>query len=382
MVVLAMLPSFSLQAWAQESDQEFEQSVQRFGESMQDMFSRIWVPRARFRDGPHVRSAFQNVIQTARKATVEIRNGNRRVAYGGVVGPDGWVLTKGSLLATADNKLLCRLSDGREFAARVVGLDREYDLAMLKIDSEEDSFPFLELNGSSQEQSRGPSALKVSATRKPTPESNSEEPFTVHAGDWVATVGSGKNPVAIGIVSVVSREIQRQPGFLGVGVEKAEGGVLVTQIVPKSSAAKAGLRRDDLIREVNQSRVDSLEKLREIVQAVNPGEAVTLTITREVNSKPKEMTLQAIILGREYDSRSTYQNNLGSKLSNRRFGFPSALQHDTVLAPTDCGGPIVNLDGRVIGFNIARSGRTESYAIPVEAIHDRLFDLMSGRLAP
>jgi serine protease Do len=44
------------------------------------------------------------------------------------------------------------------------------------------------------------------------------------------------------------------------------------------------------------------------------------------------------------------------------------LQHDTVLKPEECGGPIVNLDGKAIGINIARAGRVESYAIPSEAV--------------
>jgi serine protease Do len=80
--------------------------------------------------------------------------------------------------------------------------------------------------------------------------------------------------------------------------------------------------------------------------------------------------------------RSQYQNNLGGELTRRRFGFPSALQHDTVLSPAECGGPIVDLEGRVVGFNIARAGRTESYALPVAEVNQRLVDLMSGRLAP
>ena len=36
--------------------------------------------------------------------------------------------------------------------------------------------------------------------------------------------------------------------------------------------------------------------------------------------------------------------------------------------PADCGGPLVNLDGKVVGMNIARAGRTESYAIPCACV--------------
>ncbi len=53
-----------------------------------------------------------------------------------------------------------------------------------------------------------------------------------------------------------------------------------------------------------------------------------------------------------------------------------------MLKPTDCGGPLVDLEGRVVGFNIARSGRTESYAVPANVAIGQFFDLMSGNLAP
>jgi serine protease Do len=42
----------------------------------------------------------------------------------------------------------------------------------------------------------------------------------------------------------------------------------------------------------------------------------------------------------------------------------------------------VDLDGKVIGINIARAGRTESYAVPTEAVLPLLSDLLSGKLAP
>jgi serine protease Do len=52
------------------------------------------------------------------------------------------------------------------------------------------------------------------------------------------------------------------------------------------------------------------------------------------------------------------------------------------LKPSDCGGPVVDLDGRTIGINIARAGRVESYAIPAAAVRSMIADLESGKLAP
>ena len=52
--------------------------------------------------------------------------------------------------------------------------------------------------------------------------------------------------------------------------------------------------------------------------------------------------------------------------------FPTILQHDSVLAATDCGGPILYLEGRVVGINICRAGRVETYAVPAEVIQPLL----------
>jgi serine protease Do len=58
------------------------------------------------------------------------------------------------------------------------------------------------------------------------------------------------------------------------------------------------------------------------------------------------------------------------------------LQHDAYIPLTSCGGPLVDLDGRVIGINIATFSSVESYAIPADVIRPLLFDLASGKLAP
>ena len=51
-----------------------------------------------------------------------------------------------------------------------------------------------------------------------------------------------------------------------------------------------------------------------------------------------------------------------------------------MLKPRDCGSPIVDLDGKAVGLNIARAGRTETYAIPSEEIQKLLPDLKAGKL--
>jgi serine protease Do len=115
------------------------------------------------------------------------------------------------------------------------------------------------------------------------------------------------------------------------------------------------------------------------VRSFGPGDEVELTLKRSGSPVKLKATLTRSVFKPD---RREVQNNMGSKLSERRHGFPNALQHDTVLPPTDCGGPIVDLDGKVLGINVARAGRTETYAVPTSVVKTMLADLMSGRLAP
>ena len=61
-------------------------------------------------------------------------------------------------------------------------------------------------------------------------------------------------------------------------------------------------------------------------------------------------------------------NRMGSLTSQRAEDFELALQHDTVLQAWQCGGPLVNLDGKAVGLNIARAGRVASYALPADLV--------------
>src|SRR5205823_9776883 len=97
----------------------------------------------------------------------------------------------------------------------------------------------------------------------------------------------------------------------------------------------------------------------------------------------EEQELKATLGARPADlSRGDFQNRLGNELSDRRGGFPAILQHDTVLKPAECGGPLVDLDGKAVGINIARAGRVETYALPSENVLAVLDELKSGKLAP
>jgi serine protease Do len=305
---------------------------------------RLFVPRWRLTDGPHVRAAFRDVIKDARQATVCIHCDGKHTALGGIISSDGWIVTKATPLC---GKLTVILPDGRKLEATTVAEDGINDLALLKVDAK--NLPAIDLNSPSE----GPAV-----------------------GAWLASVGRSKDPVAVGVVSVPAREIPAQAGILGVELDEVRA--LVVKVFPDSAAEEAGVKARDVILQVSGIKTPTREKLKQVVGAFNPGDEVELVVNRE----GKELTLKATLLGHfpGLMDRSDFQNNLGGQLSVRRFGFPLAFQHDTVLRPTDCGGPVVDVDGKVVGFNIARAGRTESFALPVSAVQDAVSKLMKDRL--
>src|SRR5262249_44193374 len=108
-----------------------------------------------------------------------------------------------------------------------------------------------------------------------------------------------------------------------------------------------------------------------------PGDEVVLKVKRG----DEELEMKAT-LGKRPVDRSDSQNRMGNTLSNRRGGFLTFLQHDTVLKPNECGGPLVDLDGRGGGVNVARAGRGETHVSASEVVLALLPDLKAGKFDP
>jgi serine protease Do len=302
------------------------------------------------RTNPKFRAAFRDVVAPASKSTVRVLCDGKDTALGTIVGPDGWILTKANDLK---GTITCKLRDGRTFAARLAGKHERHDLALLKIEA---------------------TGL--------TPALFAD---SINAGvaSWVACPGMGADPVAFGVVSVATRNVPNgggpimsaNPGYLGVALAQDTTGVRISQIMPKTPAEEAGLKVDDVVLTLAGKKVSEPQEFIGGMQQFRPGDVVTLKIMRD----NKEQDVKAK-LGKKPPSRGDIQNNMGSKLSSRRSGYPTILQFDGVILPTDCGGPVVNLDGKVIGITISRAGRTENWAVPSEAIRPVLMDLMTAQL--
>jgi len=312
-----------------------------------------------FKENPKMVAVFHDVVATPAKSVVRVQCDARNVALGTIVDKDGWILTKNSeLLPNAIPSIV--LHDGRSFAAKVVGVELKYDLAM----------------------------LKVEATNLPAVAWGQSK--TAVVGELLASPGTGDDAVAVGVLSVAARTVRSRDlpastppadsGFLGVGLEEAEGGARIILVQGNSAAVRAGLRVGDIVTLISNTPIIDSETMVNTIQQHKPGDTVEIKVKRG----EKELELKATLQKRTPDqaNKADFQNTMGSELSNRRGGFPQILQHDMVLKPTDCGGPVVDLDGKALGINIARAGRVESYAIPSEAVQGLIEEFKSGKLAP
>lgn len=107
---------------------------------------------------------------------------NKSLGSGFIVSTDGYILTNAHVVDAAD-EITVRLTDKREFKAKIIGSDKRTDVALIKIDS--NNLPMVRLGD--------PTQLKV--------------------GEWVVAIGSPfgfDNSVTAGIVSAKGRSLPQE----------------------------------------------------------------------------------------------------------------------------------------------------------------------------
>ncbi len=69
------------------------------------------------------------------------------------------------------------------------------------------------------------------------------------------------------------------------------GGALIQQVVDGTPAAAAGLRRNDLITQVDGTAIDASHRLVDVLAGYKPGDTVTLTVWRAGSTSTIKVTL-------------------------------------------------------------------------------------------
>ena len=282
----------------------------------------------------------------AARATFVLRDAKKPsdpLAFATGIRADGWLLTKASEVGTAA-ELQCQIK-GQWIAAKVVRTWPDHDLALLKADA------------------------------KDLPAVKWGERGALEVGTFItAAAPEGREPVAIGVVSVAVRNEQTKGrGFLGVQLESDDKGLKIRDVVPKGPAQNSGLQKEDLILELDGKKPESVYTFTKLVSDRKAGEKIKLKLQRGEAVMEKEVALgdRGAATGPARSSNDK-MNSMGSTISKRRTDFPAAMQTDLPLNATQCGGPVTDLDGNIVGIVIARSGRIETQVLPSETIREVL----------
>ncbi len=344
---------------------------QRGGANLRQMLERG--ARAEKRSAKYEKGArramaeFRPVVAEARDSVVTLYADGEQVALATIVSADGYALTKASMLGDA-KEVEVEFSDGRTVTAKKVDDLAKWDLALVKLDA------------------TGLKPIEWNAADDPA------------VGSLVAAGSPDEDPLAIGVISVAARNLDGgKKGFLGVGMDGADGGVKVTDVSKGSAAEKAGLQVGDVITAIDGKAITSPRDLTTYITGCKAEDDVHVTYRRGADEKTAVATLQSrddMFVGTLSNGQKLTESDyfrmrrmgdvtarMGGVGNDVADGFPKAVQNDLLIDPNQCGGPVLDLDGRAVGINIARAERTKTYAIPAGELVKLLANVGEGKLA-
>lgn len=291
--------------------------------------------------GTAVVSAFEAQRAVLQTSSAVIYDGRKEAGYGVVVSPDGFILTKASEVRAV--KKLSVTVDRKKFRdVKICIVDPAWDVALLKIDAVD----------------------LVPVVYAPT--------SAVPQGTWVVANGAtsrSRRRLLAGIISANAREIPATGGAaLGV-VLKVDGKELkIEEVNEKSGAKVAGLEVGDVLLEVAGKPTTSIKEIAEVLKDRKAGSSVEVVFRRGEEKQTIEVRLST--RGEMFAEQVNRNDMMSGDFSKRRSGFPKVIQHDILGSSKVVGGPLLDLDGRCVGMNIARANRAESFAIPVENLRE------------
>jgi len=292
------------------------------------------LPPERYRSGQAVLDAFAPISAQTRNSIVELNVDESPVALGAVIDTNGLALTKASELIAG--KLTCWLATGEKVEAQLLAVDTEDDVALVRV------------------KAKGLKPIQWAADQ-------------AVEGQWVITPCLADTPLAVGIISTLPHRIRPElHAFIGVVFNQYASRPTIEFVMHGFDAEKVGIKAGDIVLAVDGRAVTNSDQVRGILQDFRDGQMVRMRFLRAEKEFEQSIQLMAPKASQqEYDLFGEEgEADLSGDVSLRSGGFDQAIEHDTVLEPWQCGGPLVNLDGKVIGLNIARASRVATYALP------------------
>jgi len=279
-------------------------------------------------------------------------DGENLYCHGIVVDARGFLLSKASELKDATN--LTANIQSNSYPATVVKTWEKHDLALVFVDAMD--------------------LVPVQWTTKKLPP----------VGTFIASPNyNSSEPIGVGLVAVAPRSLSNTGlPFLGIGLAMDDEDVIVTQVLPDSAADKGGLLEDDRILKLNGKKPDSTAAFIAEIERHEPGDNVKIQLKRGDDTKSLDVELGSRNVQESKMAPDLERmNKMSGATSEVRNGFPKVFQTDLPVEPNQMGGPVADLRGHIIGMNIARAGRIETYAIPSSVILDLLSPLDFSKMA-
>lgn len=306
--------------------------------------------------GTAVVAVFETQRAVLQTSSAVILEGRKETGYGVVISADGYILTKASEIMEVKAPAVT-VDQVRYPEVKIVAVDPAWDVALLKIEA----------------------AGLIPVVYAPTSD--------VPQGTWVVENGSTsrtKRRLMAGIVSAQTREIPASGGAaLGVVLNIQSKALEIEEVNEESGAKEAGLQKGDVLLEIEGKPVKKIEEIAEALKDRKAGTTVKITYRRGKDKKTAEVRLAA--KGEMFTDQMNRNDMMSGKFSKRRSGFPRVMQHDILSDSTIVGGPLLDLEGRCLGMNIAHANRAENFSIPVEdlkALAERLMKQATEALAP
>jgi serine protease Do len=303
--------------------------------------------------------ALEDVVSEASKSTVRIWGDTRKpriLAYGTVVGNGSQVLTKWSEIERYVDSLQIQANGRESYQATVAGVYSDEDLVLL------------DLGYGREVRESGEISTKAAAPLVPAKFFKSDFPL----GRFITASQPSGKPAAFGVVSVLERNLREtDQAHLGIMADdKYRGeGVRIANVQPEYGAAEAGLRAGDVILKVDDRKVSGLQELKNALTMKQPGDTVTLML--EAAGKERSIGVRLSnrpVIGQFSGDRLNQMERMGGTTSVVRGGFSRVIQSDMRINSNQIGGPVVDLEGRVVGITVARADRTRTYIMGSESV--------------
>jgi serine protease Do len=279
----------------------------------------------------------------------------KSLGSGFIISPDGYIVTNDHVAGNA-SEITVTMTDGEQVPAKLIGSDKSTDICLLKINKSNLSsvtlgnsddiiigewaialgnpFGLFEVNdkptvtvgvisstGLNLEPIEDRFYLNMIQTDAAINGGNSGGPLVNSTGDVIGmntiiyTAGGVQGNIGLGFAIPVNKikkiitELKEKGKIdrdynVGMGVQNIDAeiaqadklkntkGVIVTQIVPNSTASKTGLKVGDIITKVNNYTISNDQMIKGVFQEFRTGQTVEVNILRDNQPKTLKMKLE------------------------------------------------------------------------------------------